>query len=293
MYLAVSSVFYANRMRLTRFMNACEQLISSALIRRDPLTHMIYVHHLVQEACRHYIGKEKQQLCFNNASKLLCAAFPQFVNGRSLRNEWTACQLYIQHVLILCARYEEGQFQPKTSNEFDSFLSLSTASGWYLMECGAWEEELELMRTAMEICEDKDGLTWANLANSLGCTETERGHVASAHAYIERTLQIRQKLLPEDHEDIANSYNNYANIILLDLQPGACEKATDYYFRAIEIFSKAPEENKNKIPLHVPHTNISRAMRLLKRYDEAIKHANLSRSCAVAILGPGNHFDGL
>ena len=160
------------------------------------------------------------------------------------------------------------------------------------MECGAWSEELELMRTAMELCEDKEGLVYANLANSLGLTECERSHVADAHEYMDESLRIRQKLLPKNHAEIANSLNNYANIILQDLRPGACEKAIKLYDECIAICMTRPEVARNKF-LHIPHTNISRALRIMKKYDESIEHANISRSYAVAHLGSFTHFDGL
>ena len=36
------------------------------------------------------------------------------------------------------------------------------------MECGAWQEELELMETVLEFCEDKNGVAYAILVNSWG-----------------------------------------------------------------------------------------------------------------------------
>ena len=159
------------------------------------------------------------------------------------------------------------------------------------MESGAWSEELEMMRTAMQVCEDKESLVYANLANSLGQMECERSHVAEAHKYMDASLQIRQRLLPSDHVEIANGLNNYANIIFLELAPGACEKALEMYQQCIDITMK--HENHQKKFLHIPHTNISRVMGVLRRYDESIQHANLSRKYAVAQMGSNTHFDGL
>lgn len=85
------------------------------------------------------------------------------------------------------------------------------------MESGAWEEELELMRTAMALCEDRESLMFANLANSLAATEYERGHIEAAHVYMDKSLEIRQRVLDPNHVEVANSYNNYANIIRLEI----------------------------------------------------------------------------
>ena len=159
------------------------------------------------------------------------------------------------------------------------------------MESGAWPEELEMMQTAMQLCEDKEGLIYANLANSLGQMECERGHIAEAYKYMGASLQIRQRLLPNDHVEIANGFNNYANIVFLELKPGGCEKALEMYQQSIDITMK--HENHRKKFLHIPHTNIARVMGVLKRYDESIEHANLSRKYAIPQMGSFTHFDGL
>ena len=132
---------------------------------------------------------------------------------------------------------------------------------------------------------------YANLANSLGCMECELGHVADAYRYVGAGLTIGKILLPSDHVEIANGLNNYGNIVFLELKPGGCEKAIDLYQKCIEICMKHNEHRKKF--LHIPNTNISRALRVLKRYDESIKHANISRRYAVDHVGAGSHFDGL
>ena len=68
---------------------------------------------------------------------LLQAGFPKLINGLPLRNDWSTCKLYIQHVLILCARYQECKFRPLTHGEFDLFLELMCACGWYALENAA------------------------------------------------------------------------------------------------------------------------------------------------------------
>lgn len=159
------------------------------------------------------------------------------------------------------------------------------------MESGAWSEELDLMHTAMELCEDRESLVYANLANSLGQMECERSHIEEAHKYMDKSLQIRKALLPKDHVEIANGLNNYANILFQELKPGACEEALRLYDESITI-SMRDEVHRKKF-LHIPHTNISRVLRVLKRYDESIEHANKSRSYAIAQMGAMTHFDGL
>lgn len=159
------------------------------------------------------------------------------------------------------------------------------------MECGAWSEELELMRTALYICKDKEGLVYAALANSIGITEIERGHAHSAHDYIDKSLKIRQRLLPADHPEVANSLNAYANIIFQKRDPGDWDKALEYFLKCIEINKKCPAEHRDKF-LHIPHLNAARLFRLTNQYEKGLEYVELSRQYSVKLLGKGNHFEG-
>ncbi|TGO07322.1 hypothetical protein BTUL_0292g00080 [Botrytis tulipae] len=170
--------------------------------------------------------------------------------------------------------------------------SLYDAEKPYLMECGTWEEELELMKTAMRLCTDKEGLVYANLANTLGEMECERGHLEAAHEYMDKSLEIRRRLLPPNHEEVANGLNNYGNIILQNLDTGDCEKALKYYEECIRINMQCPESHNRKF-LHIPHTNIARLLRVTEDYAGSIRHTELSRKYSIDFLGPDNHFDGL
>lgn len=90
----------------------------------------MYVHRLIQEEFRNYIGIDRRRAAFVATSELLNAKFPKLVNGQSMRPFWTKCKLYTAHVLLLCARYEEDRYEPNTEGEFDAFLELSISAGW-------------------------------------------------------------------------------------------------------------------------------------------------------------------
>lgn len=160
------------------------------------------------------------------------------------------------------------------------------------MESGAWQEEIELMETAMDICDDKDGLIYAILANSRGEMECERAHCDEAYKYMSPSLATFRRIYDDHHPEVGSGYNNFGNIIFQDLREGACEKAIEYYFKALNIFEENGPEVYSKL-FHIPHTNLARAYRILKDYDKAIYHAEQCRKWSVAFLGEGNHFDGL
>ena len=160
------------------------------------------------------------------------------------------------------------------------------------MECGAWSENDELMNIAMPLCSDKEGLLYGNLANSRGCMETERGHAEQAYEYMEKSLEIRRRLLSSDHEEVGNSLNNFGNMILQNCGPGDCKKALEYYNDCIAVNMTRPKSHYEKF-LHIPHTNIARALRVLKDYKGSIENAEKSRDYSIKFLGVGNHFHGL
>jgi tetratricopeptide (TPR) repeat protein len=169
---------------------------------------------------------------------------------------------------------------------------MSKPDGRYLMESGAWSEQIELMETAMALCEDKTTVTYAILANSRGAMEYERAHCKESYKYLTPSLEIFRREFGDQHPEVGNGFNNYGNLILQDLQKGACETAIDHYHRALAIFEANGPSVYTKI-FHIPHTNLARAHRVLGNHQQAIHHAEESRKWAVAFLGEGCHFDGL
>jgi hypothetical protein len=98
-------------LHIRRFVEAIQELLNAALIRHDPSTGVYSTHRLLQEVFRDWLKKESLMKCFRAASALLLQAFPKHLKGRSLRNEWSTCKLYVQHVLTLCARCHEDELR--------------------------------------------------------------------------------------------------------------------------------------------------------------------------------------
>ncbi|KAJ5826497.1 Tetratricopeptide-like helical [Penicillium robsamsonii] len=96
----------------------------------------------------------------------------------------------------------------------------------------------------------------------------------------------------DSHPEVRNGFNNYVNIILQELKEGACEKAIEYYQKALDIFTLNGPEIYTKI-FHIPHINLAGSYQVLQQYDKSIEHAEQSRKWAVAFLGEGCHFDGV
>ena len=159
------------------------------------------------------------------------------------------------------------------------------------MECGASNECIELMDTALDVCEEKDSLDYSHLCNHLGCNEYERAHPELARPYLTKSLEIRETLLPADHPELANSYNNYGNLVLQEFQEGAPQEAVRLFEKAVAIDLLQPEVESSKI-MHIRHFNLGKSYWLLGKFPEALTNITAARDFAIRTFGPSCHFEG-
>ena len=158
------------------------------------------------------------------------------------------------------------------------------------MEKGSWSEFMDLMATAELACKDKEGLVWAHLCNSAGCVEYERGNAARSYPYMNKSREIRQRLLPPHHLEISDVWNNYGNLLMTESESEEnLEQALQLYLKTLEIDNNAPEGEK---VLHIRHMNIGAVYAFQGKYDLAVTHYELGRKYAIATFGAGRHFDG-
>jgi tetratricopeptide (TPR) repeat protein len=158
------------------------------------------------------------------------------------------------------------------------------------MEKGSWSEFADLFATADLICDDKEDLTWAHLCNSAGCVEYERGNPQRSRPWMETSLRIRERLLPEDDQELSDAYNNFANLLLTESQtPESLDQALLLYLKAAAIDDKYPDGGH---VLHIRYLNIGIAYTWQGRYDQAYKAYETGRRCAIKTFGPECHFEG-
>lgn len=161
------------------------------------------------------------------------------------------------------------------------------------MEVGAWLQHKEIMRFALPLCQDRRSITYSNLLTCCGGMEVERGHIhPSVLDQLKQALEIRMEKLPPLHLEIANSKGNYANAILQRGGPSAAEEALDLFADALRINEAVatlqPEEGNSL--LHIRHFALAKTLRVLKRYEEALHHAEQARQYAIGTFGSRNHF---
>jgi hypothetical protein len=125
-----TGVFYSPCLTTYSLSEVIEQLLSLALIKKNPYSEELSVHRLVQTEFYYYLPENERQLAFSNAAKLLYASFPRQISGRLMLQDWGACQRFIQHVLGLVASYsaksEDGaELQPPVE-----FCKLMCNAAW-------------------------------------------------------------------------------------------------------------------------------------------------------------------
>ena len=170
-------------------------------------------------------------------------------------------------------------------------MNVLTRSLRFLYETGAWSEVIELMDVAFESCEDKESLDYAHLCSTWGCLQIERGRAREAKKVLEDCLNIRCKLLDEDHVEIANIWNNLGNDVLqiYDSEEATAEAITCWQ-KALEIYYKAPVEEQAEL-LFASLLNITRAYRLAGDMEQATKYMELTDEAIQIAFPLGGHWE--
>ncbi|KAI1418796.1 NB-ARC and TPR domain protein [Xylaria sp. FL1777] len=128
------------------FSEAIEDLLTLALIKRDKSSRTFSLHRLVQTSFKHFMGFEKRQIAFNDATVLVSKAFPRRdSNVAQLYLMWDRCALYLQHVISLkdCFREEHG-YNPQFS-VLQTYCDLNNACQRYLLELNSYDELADLL----------------------------------------------------------------------------------------------------------------------------------------------------
>lgn len=123
-----------------------------------------------------------------------------------------------------------------------------------------------LQRSVAILTESENGLHTAQALAYLAQVSSSTGNYAQAEEYLRIALSIRQKLLPENHELIAASYNDLGVIF----SQTDADKALDYFDQAIARYTSLHGSDHPKIA--IAKTNSGLAYNQLKLYGDAINN---------------------
>jgi tetratricopeptide (TPR) repeat protein len=124
-------------------------------------------------------------------------------------------------------------------------------------------EELYEILLTQTTSEDKK----AYLFYQLGWTKNGQGKYSDAIGFYEKVLEIKQKILPENHPDLAGSYNNIGNVYR---NMAEYSKALSYYGQALEIAQKTLSANDPR--LATSYNNIGTVYDNMEKYSKALSY---------------------
>ena len=147
-----------------------------------------------------------------------------------------------------------------SSNDMKFFRTSLVRFGSILYHVGRFKDSLEKDQQAMKLMEDEYGLDeeidveevieliaddiecnqYTILCNNVGITYGELGEHHRELEYLEKALKIRKKVLPENHPDLATSYDNVG---MTYGELGEHRRALEYKEKALEIRKKVLPEN--------------------------------------------------
>jgi tetratricopeptide (TPR) repeat protein len=125
----------------------------------------------------------------------------------------------------------------------------------------------------------------SHLFHQLGCIKNDQGKYEEAVGFYEKALEIKQKILPPTHSDLAGSYNN---IGLVYNNMWEYSKALSYYEKALEISQKTLPANHPD--LAVSYNNIGLVYKNMGEYSEALSSHEKALEIRQKTL-PANHPD--
>lgn len=181
---------------------AIAELLKYSLIQRDPSTHILTIHRLVQAVIKDEMDKDTQHLWAEYTVKAMDHTFPE-VEFKA----WPDCQRLLPHTQICKVLIEEW------SLDFPESARLLYRAGHYLLERLQYLEAEPFVQQALTIREKVLGpehLDTATSLNDLGWLYQCQGKYEQAETPVRRALAIREKVLGSEHLDTASSLNELA-----------------------------------------------------------------------------------
>jgi CHAT domain-containing protein/Tfp pilus assembly protein PilF len=173
--------------------------------------------------------------------------------------------------LIHLGKFEDAELILSELNSDDEFFKakVETNYGLLLMNQGRHDKAVEFLTTAIDRFETlgkRESLEAAQAISHLGLVYNATGKSVQAEEQLLRTLSIREKLLPENHELIAAAYND----IGLAYAGTDNDKALDYYEKALKIYESIHGKDHEKIAIAKVNTGF--IYRSLELYGDAINN---------------------
>ncbi len=235
---------------------AIEALRAYSLIRRDPSTHTLSVHRLVQAVVRDALDTSGRQCWAERVIRAVHAALPPVEHA-----SWSQWERLLAHAQA-CVEWMEPQ-----GLHLQEAAEVLQQAGWYLTERAGYSEAESLLERAYHISEQEQGaehLDTARDALTLAYLYDAQGKDEQAEPLYVRALAIREQQVGPEHPATAHSLGNLAGLYRAQ---GKDEQAEPLYVRALAI-------REQQVGPEHPQTQIIRGnsvalLRMMGRDEEA------------------------
>lgn len=210
-----------------RFHAAIKALLSYSLLQRDPTTHSVTVHRLLQAVLKESHPEATRRIWIGRVLQAMSHVFP---SDEEIRVDyWQACEKLLPHALV-CVRLWER----REKNEAQLIHWVSSVAAYLAKRAQYTEAEL-LFRQALNAGEQVLGPEHPLVAYPLhGLTDIalKQGAHGETEPLFHKAVRLREQALGACHPLVARSLNNLAELYR---RQGRYEQAEPLYLRALQI----------------------------------------------------------
>jgi tetratricopeptide (TPR) repeat protein/transcriptional regulator with XRE-family HTH domain len=244
------------------FDQAITVLRNLSLLQRQPETHTLSIHRLMQAVLRERMSTQEQTLWLERAIRALNAAFPE-----ATHDAWKQCERLLPHVLACTTTIILGPFGDQ------ALVEVLRKAADYLRECALHEQARPLYQQALHIGEQvfgTDHLALVPVLSGLAHLFVEQGHYEQAEPLYLQALHIGKQAGGTEHFALTHPLSGLAR---LHKEQGNFEQAEVLYQQALQIGEQAWGLEHPFVALTLSHLaslskdqgNFELAERLLKR----------------------------
>ncbi|CAM1505658.1 Fc.00g112950.m01.CDS01 [Cosmosporella sp. VM-42] len=240
----------------------------------------IRIHRLLQSAFLKRVDFDIQDHIFQVTATLLNDVFPKQHLGDPLYEHWAACSQYILHAQVLAKNWSSACDDGHAFQTSVDFLELLSHAAWYFRELGDYENSIKLVDIGVKAAGGHHEVLIAHLLNTAGVSKELRYDYVLSRKDLEKSLEIRSRVLGDDHLETTGVKQNLASIIAAQ---GQYNEALKLYQEA-ELASTRFSAQEKRLASCRYAANYGRCFIELGQLEEA--RSSLVRS--LEILNSGN-----
>ena len=153
--------------------------------------------------------------------------------------------------------------------------------GMFLIKLGKFDKAEQVYNALFDVTTNENEI--ALLHHQLGLIKRNQGHYKEALISYGKTLEVYQKIYPEDHPDLATAYNNIGQVYN---STGDYVKALEYYQKSLDIYQRTLDSNHPS--LAISYNNIGLVLKFLGDYNKALESHEKALTIELKVL-PKNH----